>query len=48
MTFGRECGIFDIIRGDMDQLCLQTTLLARVNYAGDGIGVEAFYFKEVA
>ena len=48
MTFGCECGVFDIIRGDMCSLCLRTTLLRRRIYAGDGMGVEAFYFKEVA
>ena len=34
--------IFDIIGGDMDSLCLQTTLLERVNYAGNGMGVGSF------
>ena len=40
-------GIFDTIGGDMGSLCLQTTLLERVTYAGDGMGVSSFYFKEV-
>ena len=44
-TSGR---IFDIIRGYMGSLCLQATLLRRKNYAGGGMGVDAFYFKEVA
>ena len=48
MTFWSECGIFDIIRGDMGSLCLQTTLLEWLNYAGDGMGASSFYFKEVA
>ena len=48
MTFGCECGVFDIIRGDMGSLCLQTTLLERRNYAGDGMGVGSFCLKEVA
>ena len=48
MTFGGECGVFDIIRGDMDSLSLQKTLLERRNYAGDGMGVGAFCVKEVA
>ena len=41
-------GNFGIIRGDMDSLSLQKTLLERMTYAGDGMGVGAFYFKEVA
>ena len=41
-------GIFDIIRGDMGSLYLQTTLLEREAYAGDGMGVGAFCVKEVA
>ena len=44
-TSGR---IYDIIRSDMDSLSLQKTLLERMTYAGDGMGVGAFYFKEVA
>ena len=48
MTFWSECGIFDIIYGDMGSLSLQTTLLKRGNYAGDGMGVDAFCIKEVA
>ena len=32
----------------MSSLCLQTTLLERVNYAGDGMEMDAFYLKEVA
>ena len=41
-------GIFDIIRGDVDSLSLQMTLLERVTYAGGGMGVGAFCVKEVA
>ena len=48
MTFGCECGIFDIIYGDMGSLCLQMTLLKRLTYAGNGMGVGAFCVKEVA
>ena len=48
MTFGCECGVFDIIRGDMGSLCLQTTLLRRANYADDGMEMGSFYLKEVA
>ena len=32
----------------MNSFYLQTTLLRRVNYAGDGMDVDAFYVKEVA
>ena len=48
MTFWSECGIFDIIRGDVSSLSLQKTLLERRNYAGSGMIVGSFYFKEVA
>ena len=41
-------GIFDIIGGDTGSLCLQKTLLERMTYAGDGMGVGAFCVKEVA
>ena len=41
-------GNFGIIHGDMDLLSLQKTLLERRNYAGDGMGVDAFCDKEVA
>ena len=41
-------GVFDILWGQMDSLSLQKTLLERRNYAGDGMGVDAFYVKEVA
>ena len=41
-------GVFDIIHGDMGSLCLQTTLLERINYAGDGMGVGSYCAKEVA
>ena len=39
---------YDIIHGGMDSLSLQKTLLERRNYAGDGMGVDAFCDKEVA
>ena len=41
-------GFFDILFGQMNSLSLQTTLLRRVNYAGDGMGVGSFCVKEVA
>ena len=41
-------GVFDIILRQMDSLSLQKTLLERRNYAGGGMGVDAFYVKEVA
>ena len=40
--------IFDIILGQMGSLCLRTTLLERMAYDGDGMGVGLFYLKEVA
>ena len=41
-------GNFGIIHGDMDSLSLQKTLLERMTYAGDGMGMETFCVKEVA
>ena len=41
-------GVFDILLGQMNSLCLQKTLLERMTYAGDGMGVSAFCLKEVA
>ena len=40
-------GIFGIMLADMDSLSLQKTLLERMTYAGDGMGVSAFWLKEV-
>ena len=41
-------GNFGIIRGDVDSLSLQKTLLERMTYAGDGMGMGSFCDKEVA
>ena len=40
--------IFGTIYIDMCSLSLKTTLLKRLTYAGDGMGVDAFCIKEVA
>ena len=41
-------GIFDIMCGYMNSLSLQMTLLRRLTYAGDGMGVGLYFVKEVA